>query len=77
MRGTADVRTAFGGEDWDRWRWARPKRVHRDAAAARRQVDGRGARVSLWFLERGGLGRRAHAALRVQYGIVPADASKP
>lgn len=71
------VETAFGDEDWDRWRWARPKQVYAGAGAARRRVDGPVARVQLWFLERGGLGRRSDAALRVQYGIVPADARKP
>lgn len=70
-------RDRFGDEEWGRWRWARPRRVHPDATAARRSVDGPARRVSLWFLERGGLSRRPDAALRVQYGLVPADAPKP
>lgn len=71
------IRTRFAGEDWEPWSWARPKTVHRDAAAARRSFDGPFPRVSLWFLERGGLGGRTDLALRVQYGVVPAEATKP
>lgn len=70
-------RDRWGEEDWSRWHWARPKRVHPDAEAARGSVDGPARRVALWFLERGGLDRRADAALRFQYGVIPADAPKP